>query len=110
MTQRKQLTIFQENNMPLTLTDEDETPLSEYANSLSNFMSLNNISILETSHSAVIIRPSKITSILVDPIDLSENEEEKQPEKPKIKIPGKKKPVVKKTNIKKVDIITDVDE
>ena len=106
MTQRKQLTIFQENNVPITLIDEDDTILSEYANSLSNFMSLNNISILETSHSAVIARPSKITLILVDNIDVSENEEDKEEDKPKIRIPGKKIVVTKKKP--KVDIITDV--
>lgn len=103
MKQRKQLTIFQENNPPIIMVDDDERNTSEYARQLSSFMSLNNISILETTHSTAIIRPSKISSILVDSIDISEDKEDK---KPKIKIP-ERKPITKKK--KEMDIITDVD-
>jgi len=105
MNQKKQLTIFQENNVPIIMIDEDERSLSEYAKELSSFMSLNNISILETTKSTAIIRPSKISSILIDNINISEYEEDK---KPQIKTSGRKEPIKKKKQ-KKVDIITDVD-
>jgi hypothetical protein len=106
MASRKCLTIFQENNSPIIMVDEDDRDLSEYSKELSSFMTLDNISIIETSNSAAIIRPSKISSILVEDVDVTE--EEPKPEKPPIKIPGrgKNKPAVKK---KEVDIITDVD-
>jgi len=104
MTIRKHLTIFQENNAPIVMIDEDERDLSEYSKALSSFMTLDNISILETSTSVAIIRPSRISSILVEPIN--QFEEKTKAEKPPIKIPGRTK---KKINKKKVDIITDVD-
>jgi hypothetical protein len=102
MMMPKKLTIYQENNPPITLIDDDESSLEDYSKSLSKFISLNNISILETSHSVLVTRPSKISSILVDNIDFSAKEEEK---KLKISIPGKKKVVKKKKE--QVDIITD---
>jgi hypothetical protein len=112
MAKRKSLVIYQENNPPIQITDDDEKSLTEYAKSLSEFMSLSNISILETSNSAVIIRPSKIASIFVDECDFSEDEEDKKPEKdtkPKTKV-VRKKPITKKPKKEEpVDIITDVD-
>ena len=104
MTIRKHLTIFQENNAPIVMIDEDERDLTEISKDLSSFMTLDNISILETSTSVAIIRPSRISSILVETID--QFEEKTKVDKPQIKIPGRTKK--KKTTNKKVDIITDV--
>ena len=100
MPKRKTVTFFQENNAPITMVDEDETALEDYSKSLSNFMSQNNISILEMSSSCLIIRPSKITSIVIDESEITNNQ------KAQIKQPVKK--VKKKIKEKSVDIITDV--
>lgn len=100
MPKRKTVTFFQENNAPVTMIDEDERDIKEYSKSLSDFMSQSNISILNMSSSCLIIRPSKITSIVVDETEI----ETPQP-KPKTK-PVKK--VTKKVKEQPVDIITDV--
>ncbi len=92
---KKHLVIYQENVQQIHLEDEDNRDLEEYTKSLSNFMSLNTISILQLSKSALIVHPSKICSILV--------EEEAILEKP---VPTTVKK--KKTKKKQVDIITDV--
>jgi len=106
MPKQKKLTIYQENNPPITLIDDDESSLEEYSQSLSNFMSLNNISILQTSNSSIVTHPSRICSILVNDIDSTEPTKPEE-KKPKIKIPGRKSTIKKKKE--QVDIITDAD-
>ena len=69
-------------------------------------MSLSNISILQTSNSAVITHPSKICSVLVDEVDSEPPKIEDK--KSKIKIPGRK-PTTRKKKEEQVDIITDAD-
>jgi hypothetical protein len=102
MSKRKSVTVFQENNAPINMLDEDDNDLDEYSKTLSEFMSQSNISILQMSSSRLIIRPSKITSIYVDEI-----ESDPQPDKAQQK---QVKPIKKsKKPVKKVDIITDVD-
>ena len=100
MPKRKTVTFFQENNAPITMIDEDETDLKDYSKSLSNFMSQSNISILEMSSSCLIIRPSKVTSIVIDETEIIDES------KAQIKQPVKK--IKKKIKEKSMDIITDV--
>jgi hypothetical protein len=100
MPKRKTVTFFQENNAPITMVDEDETDLKDYSKSLSNFMSQTNISILEMSSSHLIIRPSKVTSIVIDETEITDEP------KPQIKRPVKKDK--KKIKEQSMDIITDV--
>lgn len=110
MAKRKLVTIYQENNPPITVVDDDERSKEDYAKALSEFMRLTNISILETSQSAVIIKPSRINSICIMDDESSDNTEEKESTPVKKKAPRKK--TAKKTPPKKeeqVDIITDVD-
>lgn len=52
--------------------DETDEPLEEYCNSLSKLLTYNNVSILTTSSSVVIIRPSQIQSIQVEDVDPKE--------------------------------------
>lgn len=107
MAKRKTVTIYQENTSPIIILDDDERTVEEYSNSLSDFMSLSNISILVTSHSAVVIHPSKIISISVSEDDFFSEEDKEEEKKPKILIPGRKnKPIPKK---EQMDIITDAD-
>jgi hypothetical protein len=105
MSRRKEITIFQEKNPPIFLVDEDETDLEKYSNDLVNFfMHLNNISILQTSDTAVLIRPSKISSIVVKDAESPDKELEAP-------VLLKKKPIPKpkKEEKQEVDIITDAD-
>jgi len=49
----------------IEITDIDSTPLEEYSKQLSGLLQSSNVSILQTSSGCLIIRPSKITGILV---------------------------------------------
>jgi len=61
----KIIKIFQENNETIELIDNDETNRTDYTTQLKNLLESNDIMILETSSSSIIIRPHKINSILV---------------------------------------------
>ena len=100
MSKRKLVTVFQENNAPINMIDEDDKDIVEYSKSLSDFMSKTNISILMMSSSCLIIRPSKITSIVVDETEIID--------KPKPKIKPVKKAKKKIVKEEPMDIITDV--
>jgi len=105
MPTRKIVTLYQENNAPIQMIDEDNTDLKEYSNSLSKFMSLSNISILNMSTSCLIIRPSKINSIVVNEDEIPEdNPQSRQKQKTKVI-----KTKLKKVKEEPVDIITDAD-
>ena len=60
----KKIKTFTETG-PVEITDIDSTPLDEYSKKLSELLQSSNISILQTSSGCLIIRPSKISSILV---------------------------------------------
>ena len=62
---RKQITILQENTSPLVLDDQDERPIKEYTDSLAKLLESNNVTLLHTTSCSVIIRPHKVTSIIV---------------------------------------------
>lgn len=66
----KIIKIFQEDNETIELFDNDNTDRTEYIQQLKNLIKSNDIMILETSSSSVILRPHKIEAILV--IDDSE--------------------------------------
>jgi len=61
----KIITIHQEGAKPIIIEDDDDKELSLYINELTSIMENNNISILQTKFTSVIIRPSKIISIVV---------------------------------------------
>lgn len=114
MSTKKSIVIFQENNPPISLTDEDERSREDYAKSLSNFMRFPNVSILVTSNSAVIIKPSRINSIHIEEYnvidEVPQEQQLMQKTKPTPAKTAKKKPAKKKEKIKQeMDIITDVD-
>lgn len=79
----KQIVIYQENTSPLTIEDNDASKIEEYTRSLANLLESGNVSILHTSEGSVVIRPNKISSIVVyeiQPIG-SEYKQEKVAEK-----------------------------
>lgn len=94
----KVITLYQENSEPLILHDEDKEDKKKYAEQLSNLLSHHTITILETSHSVAIIRPSKVTSIKVD----EEQNTKQESDKPNVPVPP---PPVGEQE----DIITDAD-
>jgi len=85
----KRILIFQENTSVVEVYDDDDKELSEYSKQISQILENANVSILKTSTSSVILRPSKITSILVQPIedppvtDISESPQEEKPKQAK---------------------------
>ena len=83
----KRIIIFQENTSAVEVYDVDETKLGDYTKNLSQILDNANITILETSESSVILRPSKINSILVNSVDpppiQPQNQKQKSKKKPK---------------------------
>jgi len=97
----KTLKIFQENCLPIEVCDDDDKDLESYIKELTNIVELDNITILHLSNDSLILRPSKILSIVV-------SEKENIIEvKPKSKKPKKEK--IKKEDIPHEDVITDMD-
>ncbi len=97
----KRLTVYHEHISPIELYDEDKSKRSDYIEEVSAVFQLNEVAILETSQSSILIRPSRLTAIKIDDVadhvpapEESPTEEplpEKEPEKPE------------------EDVITDVD-
>ena len=70
----KVINIFLTNNEKcISVKDQDDSDLLSYSKKLSDLLQSNNVTILHTSESSVIVRPSKVQAILV-------NEEEQESE------------------------------
>ena len=95
----KRIVIFQQNTPAVEMYDDDESEVIEYTNRLTQILENANITVLETSDSSAVLRPSKINSILVYPIDPLPKDEQ----------PQEKKNSKKKPKAKDEDIITDAD-
>lgn len=65
----RKITICQQESDSIVVYDNSEDPIDEYSKKLSNLMKMGSISVLKTSESSVILRPSKITGIVVENID-----------------------------------------
>jgi len=89
----RKITICQQESDSIVVYDNSEDPIDEYSEELSKLMKMGSISILKTSESSVVLRPSKITGLVVEDIENIKNEEIEE-EKP-----------LEKTE----DIITDLD-
>jgi len=76
----KQITILQESAAPIVIDDSDDRTLDDYTLELSKLLENNNVSILKTSSCSVIIRPSRIASIVVRefPSPSTNNDTQKQ--------------------------------
>lgn len=84
----------------ITFTDPEDLTKDQLEDKLSSLFSINNVSILKTECTSIILRPSDISSIRVD---------ELKDEKP-ISIPQKiEKPLPKVEPKEAIDIITDID-
>jgi len=59
----KEITIYQANNPPIILTDNDESQISDFTQKISAILKAGNVTILEMESGNVIIRPHKIDSV-----------------------------------------------
>ena len=78
----KLITIFQNNGPNIVMEDNDNSDLYDYLKEITKLLEFDNISVLHTSSSSVVIRPSKILSIHVEEIQSEKspfNEEELEP-------------------------------
>lgn len=80
---KKQVTILQENSSPLIIDDTDDRDLKQYTSDLAKILENNNITLLHTSSCSVIIRPHKITSIVVKDLSPEQHTSMAQPKKEK---------------------------
>lgn len=101
----KRVIIFQENAPPAELYDPDEKNLEEYTKNLLSILESGNISQLTTPTSSLIVKPSKITSILVS--EYKTRSEEIGELAQKMKEESKEQ---KKEEEEDIDIVTDIDE
>ena len=78
----KELTIFQEYTTPLTIVDWDDSDIKEYTRNISSHLENNNVSILHASTCSVVLRPNKITSIVVMESESPAQKQQPQKKKP----------------------------
>ena len=92
----KTIVVYQDHTEKIELFDNADGDVESFALELSNVLKSGTVSIINTSDASLVVRPSKITSILI-----------KDQSKSVILTP---KPVKAKKKLKeKVDIITDAD-
>ena len=108
----KRIVLNQEGCPPTSIVDDDESNIEDYSQKISELLKSSNITILHTTTTSTIVRPSKLTSIVVEDIIpeiqmQSLSQEKKVPKKKEVKPPKKPKP--KKEKAKEIDIITDRD-
>ena len=78
----KKLTIFQEYTAPLEIEDWDDSDIKEYTRQISSLLENNNVSILHASTCSVVLRPNKITSIVVTEVESPAQKQQPQKKKP----------------------------
>ena len=61
----KRIVIYQENIDPIILNDDSDEQISSYIDKLSVVFNATKVTTIQTSDKVVIVRPSKIVSILI---------------------------------------------
>jgi len=103
----KRIIIFQENTSAVEMLDPDKSDLQEYTKNLYQVLNSGNVSLLTTPLSSLIIKPSKITSILVQEVN------EETPPDISTQLDGmveQQKTEEVKREEDDVDIVTDIDD
>jgi hypothetical protein len=72
----RRITVYQKDSDSVELLDDSDTNLEEYCRELSKLFQMTNVSILKTSHSTFIGRPSQLIGIVVEDTDTGEIMEE----------------------------------
>jgi hypothetical protein len=98
MEKPMKITVYQEDVEKIELFDDEDENLEAFARKLSNVFKSSTVSIIDAGNTALIVRPSKVISILIE-------DQSKEVQITSKSTKTKKKP---KSNAK-VDIITDVD-
>jgi len=82
----KKVEVFQENVDKIVFFDLDDSDISDYVKSLSSLLELSKVSVLHTTSASIILRPSKVVSLLVSEVvkDVEEVKEEVVMEKKSI--------------------------
>jgi len=96
----RKITIYQQGSSNVEILDDSDLPLDEYCQELSRLFKMTNVSILKTSQSTFIGRPSQLTGIVVE--DAQTEETQSIPKQEGIEIPPEPEKIQE-------DIITDVD-
>lgn len=104
----KRIIVFQENTSAVEMLDPDKSDLEEYTKKLYKILNSGNISLLITPLSSLIIKPSKITSILVQ--EVAEEVNPFDSEKERGQLQQVKEVKKEKEEEKDVDIVTDIDD
>jgi len=71
----RKITVYQEGET-IRLFDDNSASIQDTSKEISKLMQSSNISILITSVAALVLRPSKINSILIEDIDFEDGESE----------------------------------
>lgn len=95
---KRKIIVYQEGVEKIELLDEMEGSIEDFARTLSNVLKSSTVSIISTDDTALLVRPSKVISILI----------KDQSKEVKVTPKGVKSPKTKSKQ--KVDIITDVDK
>jgi len=74
----KKVEVFQENVDKIVFFDLDDSDISDYVKSLSSLLELSKVSVLHTTSASIILRPSKVVSLLVSEVVGKDVEEVKE--------------------------------
>jgi hypothetical protein len=99
----KTLTIFFSDTNSIVTEDDDDRNIEEYISELSKVLESNNIALLHTSSSSIIIRPNAISAVIVSDTDETPKEPKTKIQKPSLE----KEKKSKKESDKPQDIISD---
>ena len=97
----KQIKIFFSDATHIVLEDNDDRAIEEYTSELSKVLESNNIAILHTSADSTIIRPNKISAIIITLIETQKESTSKKHSS------ESEKKIQKESDSKQQDIITD---
>jgi hypothetical protein len=70
----RKITIYQEGEA-IRLFDDNSSSIQEASKELTKLMHSNNVSVLVTTAAALIIRPSKINSILIEDLNIDDEDD-----------------------------------
>lgn len=95
--------VISDENIPTVLFDDDKRSLEEYCVDVEKLFASNNIVTLHCTSGSVVLRPSKITKILVD--HCVQSSSSSSSEEKNMTIPTKPKPIEKRKEQEVEDMI-----
>jgi hypothetical protein len=97
----RKITLYQNGSSNVEILDDSDLDIDQYCQELSKLFQMSNVSILKTSESVFIGRPSKLSGIVVE--DFKETEDIVSENVQEASSPVKEEPEIQE------DIITDMD-